>query len=140
MTTPRSRTRIRSKTRTKIMTMTTTTIINQYSTTRRTTMSVTTITTATTKTVLTIITMTTMIQQKLQIKKQRCFLKHLASCCFEYLCHLGRFELKEESRRKFVVQVPLATCVEKLQQITTYGLESLEILQKIKKFCGWRLP
>ena len=36
--------------------------------------------------------------------------KHLASCCFEYLCHLGKFELNEESRRKLVVQVPLATC------------------------------
>ena len=36
--------------------------------------------------------------------------EYLASCCFEYLCHLGKFELNEESRRKLVVQVPLATC------------------------------
>ena len=36
--------------------------------------------------------------------------QYLASCCLEYLCHLGKFELNEESRRKLVVQVPLATC------------------------------
>ena len=41
-----------------------------------------------------------------EITKQQ----YLASCCFEYLCHLGKFELNEESRRKLVVQVPLATC------------------------------
>ena len=33
----------------------------------------------------------------------------LAPITFENLCHLGRSELKEDRRRKFVVQVPLAT-------------------------------